>query len=149
MRRFAGPAAFVLAVVIAAGLLVLAVAPRPVNSTGVVMAFTRTEQGAALLNAHSDSAPNTVLTISLTGTAGQRIHIYSLTAACSAGNADVLILDGGTEIWHTASNSINTVAVQYLFPVPLTISTGSNSSATLGACGTGNVGHLSVQADKF
>jgi len=106
-------------------------------------------QYGALLNTHQDSAVNTALTVNIAGAAGTRIHVYSVTAACSAGNADLNIDDGATTIWHTASNSIAAVAIQYLFPVPLTLTTGAAGAVTLGSCGAGNTGHISVQADRW
>lgn len=106
-------------------------------------------QYGALLNVHQDSGTNAALALTLTGAPGTRIHIYSVTAACSSGNADLTIDDGATTIWHTASNSIAAVAVQYLFPSSLTLTTGGSGTITLGTCGAGNIGHISVQADRW
>ena len=110
-------------------------------------------QGTTLLNSNNVSAANTALTVTLTGAASQRVHLYKIsTATCSPdGTSQLTIQDGGVTIWNTLQNSVGPALNQYeaLWPVGLTGGTGNSVTVQIGACGVGNVGVLNIQADRF
>lgn len=108
-------------------------------------------QGATLLNSTQTSAANTAQTITLTGTAGQRVNIDAIDVFVSAAGACTLtIVDNATTVWThpigtfiaSSSNNPNVGASG------LTISTGSTATVNVGACGVGVTSTLNVVSSK-
>jgi hypothetical protein len=111
-------------------------------------------QQGTLFNSSSVSAVNAAVSApALTGAAGQQVHIYNVSAKCSAGVGLLTIVDGATTIWSFTSNvNINAWPTQAFASgtdVALTLTAGNSVTVTLGACGVGNTGTLNVQADRF
>lgn len=109
-------------------------------------------QGMALLNSETTSAIDTILTKTLTGVAGTRIHLYSIQASCNLGSASLSIADGGTVIYSTqGGNTVPQLArlFEEIWPAGLTFTTGANAVITVSQCGTGGSSILTVQADQF
>jgi len=108
-------------------------------------------QGPTLLNSETTSSADTVLTKTLTGVANTRIHIYSLKVTCQNSSTSLSIADGGTTIFSVNAGGVPALprAFEEVWSTGLTISTGSNAVITVGACGTGNVSALDIQADQY
>lgn len=110
--------------------------------------FKVTAQAGTLLNSFTTGADDTAVVVTLTGVAGQRIHLYSLDARCSnPGTGQVTIADGSI-LFQTAAGVI-TEDIRYMWQPGLTANTGATMSITLGTCGVGNTGTLMVQADQW
>lgn len=108
-------------------------------------------QGAPiLLNSQTTGAANTAVPITLTGSVGQYVHVYGVTARCgtAADVATLTITDAGTTIWSSAANEVTTANYAVSWPTGLTFSNGGNAVITLGACTVGT-GTVIVQADRF
>jgi len=106
-------------------------------------------EGDTLRDARSVSAANAAVTITLTGAANKRAHLYSIAAYCSAGSASVTVLDAAANVWDTPAGTVGTALWTATWTVGKTGTTANNMSVTLGTCGVGNVGTLSVQGDLF
>jgi hypothetical protein len=102
-----------------------------------------------VLNSQTTGAANTAVTITLTGTAGERVHVYKLTGRCSAGTSSLTVQDGATTIWSTPAGAVGTSNFTESWNPGLTMTTAANGVVTLAACGVGNTGTLTVQADRF
>jgi hypothetical protein len=97
------------------------------------------------------SAANTAATVTITAAAGERAHLYQISQArCSpAGVSTVIVTDNGVQEF-TFNDVTNQDVLSQVWPVPLTsIAVNTPMVITLGACGAGNVGVLSVQADRY
>ena len=106
-------------------------------------------QGQNLFNSNNSSAANTALTTTITGVAGQRVHIYKVTAACTGGaSTTATIADGAGVIWSTTVPANNMTVTESWTP-GLTISTGANAVIVVNACGAGNTSFSLIQADQF
>jgi hypothetical protein len=116
---------------------------------GVNSLLTSPVQGATLLNSQSVSAANTAITITLTGAANTRVHLYAMAGFCSAEDALIQVMDGAAVLWTSPDGTVGTLPYTVTWPVGLTGTTAGNMTVTLGSCGPGNVGTLSVQADRF
>lgn len=109
-------------------------------------------EGITTFNAQSVSAANTAISITISGAASTRIHLYKISrATCSpTGIASLLITDGATAIW---SSNIGVPSFPYAlneeWPVGLTGTTNTNMLIQVGACGAGNVSVVEYQADRF
>ena len=122
-----------------------------IASTSATPVAVDSGQGATLLNATQVSAANTAQTITLTGTAGQRINIDGIDVFVSAAGACTLtIVDNATTVY---SHPIGT----FLAASPnnpnigasgLTISTGNTATVNVGACGAAITSTLNVVASK-
>lgn len=109
-------------------------------------------QGTTLLNTRQTSAANTLNTITLTGAAGQRVHLYEVSRAdCTAGTSSLQVLDGATLIYDTNAATVPTVPNTFVkqWPTGLTGTTGNNMIVYVFACGVGNASTVVVQADRF
>lgn len=95
------------------------------------------------------SVANTAVAHTITGRANERARIISFKASCSAGTSTVTITDGGATVWSTTTGAILTVDGGAIWLLPLTLTSGNTVVVTLGACGGGNVGTLTVQADQW
>lgn len=109
-----------------------------------------TQQGA-LLNSRTVSAANTATTITLTGVANTRAHLYRLQARCSAGSSFITVADGATTLYETDGGTVpsGTQYAEWDWTPGLTATTGNNLVITLASCGAGNISVLSVVADQF
>jgi hypothetical protein len=79
----------------------------------------------------------------------QRDHLYSVSARCSAGTAQLTVSDGGTQIWSTAATEVSTTTFKFQWNPGLAGSLGKVMVVTLGTCGGGNIGTLDVQGSQF
>jgi hypothetical protein len=108
-------------------------------------------QGTTLANSRATGAANTAVTATLAATTGIRGHVYTLEAFCSAGSATLQVQDGATVIWATnGAEVLSTALTRFVktFNPGLTGTTGNAMTITLGTCGVGNAGTLTVQADQ-
>lgn len=106
-------------------------------------------QGTNLLNSDTIGAANTAVVATLSAVSGERNHVYSVDAVCSAGDSEITITNGGSNIWHSLTGEVTTVPLRLTWPVALTGATNSAVVITLASCGVGNTGTLIVQADRF
>ena len=111
------------------------------------------------VNQEVTSAVNTAVSVTLTGATGtpQRGYVYSVSARCSAGTAQLTITDGGgggTQIYSTAATQVGTSNFDKTWPVglssnPTPATLPSQLTVTLGTCGGANTGTLDVQGSVF
>jgi len=106
-------------------------------------------QRDTLLNTETASAVNTAVTTTVAAAAAARAHLYKMSARCSAGTAAVDVDDGASQIWSTSAAEVTTTNLTERWNPGLTGTTNTAMTITLGACGAGNTGTLSVQADRF
>ena len=109
-------------------------------------------QGTTLLNTRQASAANTLNTITLTGAANQRVHIYDIGRAdCTAGTSSLQVVDGATLIYDTNAATVPTAPATFTksWPTGLTGTTGNSMIVYVFACGVGNTSTVVVQADRF
>ena len=110
-------------------------------------------QAGTLLNSVTNSAANTLLTITLTGAAGQRVHLYKISrVSCFPnGTSEINILDNVTTIWTSHNPGVPTIplSLEEAWVPGLTASTGNNMVINIPACGTGNSSTITVQADRY
>jgi hypothetical protein len=108
-------------------------------------------QGPTLFNSQTTGAANTPVVVTIAAAANIRAHVYFIRALCSTLTAQLTITDGASTVFQTTATEIGTTP--FYFPVNTTAAlTGSTNSAvvvTLGACGAGNTGTLTVWADRF
>lgn len=110
-------------------------------------------QGGSLFNTQTTGAAATPVVVTLTGTAGFRFHIWSVSARCgtAADVATVTVAEGASTRWSSALVQPATVTLTPLekaWPTGLTVADGATVTITLGAC-TAGAGTLIVQADQF
>jgi hypothetical protein len=103
------------------------------------------------MNTEQTSAANTAVTKSVAATNFARVHLFSVSARCSAGTAQLQVKDGvgGTVIWSTAATEVATTTFRYQWNPSLTSTFGNGMDIVLGACGAANTGTLDVQASQF
>jgi hypothetical protein len=103
----------------------------------------------AYSNSETVSATNTAATVTLTGAAGQIVSVFSVSARCSAGSAQLTINTGATlstQIWSTAATEVGTTTFRFQWSPGLASSLGNGLKIVLSACGSGDVGTLDIQA---
>lgn len=109
-------------------------------------------------NSHNTSAANAAVTATLTpnGASGDvlaSVYVYSVSARCSAGSAQLTIADStkSTTLWNTAATEVGTTTFKYQWNPGLvaSINVGDVATVTLGTCGAANTGTLDVQASIF
>lgn len=105
-------------------------------------------------NSETASAVNTAVTKSIAVgpvQLGQRVHLYSVSARCSAGTAQLQVKDGvgGTVIWSSAATEVGTTTFKYQWSPGLASSPGNGMDIVLGTCGAGNTGTLDVEASQL
>lgn len=110
-------------------------------------------QGGLLLNSQTTGAAATPVVVTLTGVAGFRVHLWSLSARCGTGadTATITVAEGVTTRYSSAFTQVALVtqnSFDKTWPTGLTIADGTNMVITLGAC-TAGAGTLIVQADQF
>lgn len=97
--------------------------------------------------------PNAASTFNLV-----RGHLFSVSAHCSAGTAQLTVDDGGTshsinssgtQMWSSASGEVGTTTFKFQWFPGLAASPSNGILITLGACGAGNTGTLDVQGSVF
>lgn len=120
------------------------------NAWGVVPV-----QGPALKNSTTTGAANTATAVTIAAVAGQRVHLRRIDAYCdTAGTATTLtVTDGATVVWPGTPTAPTLAIGQTLFTQQwapsLDSTTGNALTVTLGACGIGNAGTVTVHADQF
>ena len=119
---------------------IFSVPGKQLSPGGQPLAQSNTEQTSAVNAAVSK-------TISVTGNA--RAHLFSLSARCSAGTAQLTVIDGATQIWSTAATEVGTATFRFQWNPGLAASFGSNMVITLSSCGAANTGVLDVQSSQF
>lgn len=106
-----------------------------------------------LLNSVTNSAANTLLTITLTGAANQRVHLYKISrVSCFPnGTTEININDNVTAIWTSHNPGVPTIplSLEESWNPALTASTGNNMVINIPACGTGNSSTITIQADRY
>jgi hypothetical protein len=106
-------------------------------------------QRGTRVNSSSTGAANTAVTVTITAASGESAHLYAIDAYCSAGASSLTVQDGATTIWRTPATEVGTTLFSRTWPVPLTGTPNTAMTITLGTCGVGNTGTLSVQADRW
>lgn len=106
-------------------------------------------QPAGQSNSESTSAANAAVSKTLSAQAGARVHVFSVSARCSAGTAQLTIADGGTQIWSTAATEVTTTTFRFQWEPGLAGSYGNALTVTLSTCGVSNTGTLDVQESQF
>lgn len=105
-------------------------------------------------NTESTSGANAAVSVTFTPPADQSAFIYSVNARCSAGTAQLTIVDqtaSNTQIWSTAATEVGTTSFVRTWNAGLdaSINVGDVVIVQLGACGPANTGTLDVQASIF
>lgn len=100
-------------------------------------------------NTESTSTANAAVTKTLTPAQGQRAHVFSVSARCSAGSAGLTITDGATQIYSTTATQVGTTNFDKVWTVALAGSPNNAVAITLTACGAANTGTLDVQGSIF
>jgi hypothetical protein len=101
-------------------------------------------------NSEATSGANAAVSTTLTASSiGQRGHLFSVSARCSAGTAQLTVADGATQIYSTSATQVGTTNFDKTWPVGLASTAGNNLVITLGTCGVANTGTLDVQGSVF
>lgn len=111
-----------------------------------------TAQPAFTQNAESVSGTNASVSQFIGGSSGRaaRAYLFSVSARCSAGTAQLTVNDGLVQIWSTSATEVSTTTFKYQWtPGLASASPAVAMSVTLGTCGAANVGTLDVQASVF
>jgi hypothetical protein len=98
------------------------------------------------------SGTNAAVAVTITPQASERARVYSISGFCSSGSASVSITNGGSfsKGWVSSSTLIGTTSTGVAWtPAPYYGDLGAVVVVTLGTCGGGNTGTLTVQADTF
>lgn len=120
------------------------------NLTGAPAVVT-TVQGSTLQNATQTSAANTAQTITLSGAASQRVTINFVEVFASAAAVCTLtIVDNATTVLsHPLTTQTSAAPLQIqLGGDGLSISTASNATVNVGACGAAVTSTLNVVASR-
>lgn len=118
----------------------------PSEPTGISWPTT---QPLAALNTESTSAANTAVSKVIAALFNQRAHLFTVSARCSAGTAQIIVLDGATQIWSSAATEVSTTTFRFQWNPSLSNTLGNSMTVTLGTCGAANTGTLDVQASQF
>lgn len=122
-----------------------------VTNTGVNPASFTEAQGVTLQNITQTSGANTAQTVTLTGSAGTRINIDAIDAFVSAAGACTLtIVDNATTIYTHPIGTFTAAAPNNpnLGAAGISISTGSNATVNVSACGGVITSTLNVIASR-
>jgi len=87
--------------------------------------------------------------VTIAASAAQRVHVYQVSAFCSAGTSNLTVTDGGVTIWSTATTEVGLTSFRWEWATALTGSLNSPMVITLASCGVGNTGTLNVEVDQF
>jgi hypothetical protein len=123
----------------------------PSSPTGLSSSST---QPPVTANKESVSAANTPVTITIGAfslSPAMRAHLYSVSARCSAGSAQLTILDGvaGTQIFSTSTTEVGTTTFRFQWNPGLASSITNALVVSLGTCGAANTGTLDVEASTL
>lgn len=110
-------------------------------------------QGGTLSNSQTTGAAATAVPVTLTGIAGFRFHLWSVSARCgtAADTATITVAEGATTRYSSAFTQgalVTQNGFDKTWPTGLTVADGANMVITLGAC-TAGAGTLIIQADQF
>lgn len=104
------------------------------------------------LNSETVSGTNAAA-VKTINSGGFRVHLYSVNARCSAGTAQLQVinvdLSGNTFLWTTGAAEVGTTSYHLQWDPGLATNWGDLMIVELTACGGGNVGTLDVQASQF
>lgn len=107
-------------------------------------------QPANVTNSEATAAANTAVITTLSPQPFQRAFLFNVSARCSAGTAQLTVVDGATQIYSTAAAQVvATPNFDKQWNAGLAGSPGNNLVITLGTCGVGNTGTLDVQGSVF
>lgn len=98
------------------------------------------------------SAANTAVSLTITPQASERARLSGASAFCSGGSASLSVTNGGSfsRGWVSSPGLFGTNSGGIAWtPTPFTGDLGAALVVTLGACGGGNVGTLTIQADTY
>ncbi len=107
------------------------------------------ERNGVLFNSHNTEMANSPVTRTIRGVAGTRIRLYGLDAWCSNGSSNVTVVDGNTTIWASGATEVGKLRFRVAWSPGLSASTGKDMIISLASCGSGNVGTLIIQAERF
>lgn len=106
-------------------------------------------QAGTRSNAVTNSAANTALNVTIAAAVGQQAHVYHVSAACTGGGTAFLnIMNGATTVEFLPVPS-DPMKVVKTWSTGMTGDVNTNFVINLSSCGVGNVGTLTVQADRF
>lgn len=105
-------------------------------------------QPAATANSEA-TAVNATVTTTLTASQLLRGHLFTVSARCSAGTAQITVKDGATTIWTSAATEVGATTFMKQWNPGLPSSPGANLVVTLSTCGAANTGTLDVQGSVF
>jgi hypothetical protein len=114
-------------------------------------AMPSTAQPANTVNAEN-TAVNATASVSLTPSAIQRGHVFSVSARCSAGTAQLLVVDttASVNLWTSAATEVGTTTFSPPHWNPgLAGASGDTIQVQLTTCGAANTGTLDVQGSVF
>ena len=113
--------------------------------------YHATEQPRNTLN-QEVTAVNATATATLnTSGFASRVHLYSVSARCSAGSAQLTVSDKGTQIWSSGATEVGTTTFRFQWNPGLasSVSPGAQLVVSLSTCGAANTGTLDVQASAY
>ena len=130
---------------------VVAAITTPASTASTTTAPVSPVEGSSLFNTNETSAAATAVTRSIAAVASTRVHLYGVSAYCSAGSATITVKDGvaGTTIWDAPAGFVGTVKTSLTWPTGLTSTTGNGMDVVCGSCGGAGTCTLQVQADRF
>jgi hypothetical protein len=102
-------------------------------------------------NSEQTSAANTAVTRSVSAVLGTRVHLWTVSARCSAGTAQLTVKDGvaGTTVWTSAATEVGTTTFKFQWNPSLSSASGNGMDITLSTCGAANTGTLDTQLSQF
>jgi hypothetical protein len=123
----------------------------PGSANGLVGAEVQAPQTQ---NSELVSSANTLVEDQLTNQQGtQRNHLYSVSARCSAGTAQLTVIDnfasGPVNLFTSAPTEVGTTTFKFQWVPGLAAAMGDQMLIKLSACGAGNIGTLDVQSSVF
>jgi hypothetical protein len=91
------------------------------------------------------------VTLTLTSVSLQRGHVFSVSARCSAGTAQLLVVDTttSTNLWTSAPGEVGTTTFKYQWNPGLAGAARDTIQVQLTTCGAANTGTLDVQGSVF
>jgi hypothetical protein len=97
------------------------------------------------------TAVNATASVTLTPATIQRGHVFSISGRCSAGTAQLLVVDTttSTNLWTSAATEVGTTTFKYQWNPGLAGAPGDTVQVQLTTCGPANTGTLDVQGSVF
>jgi hypothetical protein len=111
------------------------------------------QQRGLVSNTEVNAVAGNVAVTVVPPSSGQRVHIYSIKAVCTAGTAGSLTITNTTNNriqWTYPGGLIGTTPTGVAWtPAPFTGDQGATYVINLGTCGGANTGTLSTQTDAY